>query len=65
MAGDRLIDRLRVAVGDAHVLVEERDVRPYAVDMRKRWFGRPLAVVRPRTTAEVAAVVRGLSLIHI
>ena len=32
--------------------------RPYEVDWRKRYRGRALAVVRPGSTAEVAAVVR-------
>lgn len=31
---------------------------PYLVDERKRWFGTALAVVKPATTEEVAAVVR-------
>ncbi len=30
----------------------------YATDWRKRYFGKPLAVVRPASTAEVAQVVR-------
>ena len=31
---------------------------PYATDWRKRYFGKPLAVVKPASTAEVAAVVK-------
>jgi D-lactate dehydrogenase (cytochrome) len=53
-----LIARLAAVVGAAHVLTDPRDTAPFATDWRKRYFGKPLAVVRPATTAEVAAVVR-------
>ena len=53
-----LIDVLRQAVGAAHVLTEPADVEPFAHDWRRRYQGRPLAVVRPADTAQVAAVVR-------
>jgi FAD/FMN-containing dehydrogenase len=52
-----LIEALRAAVGAAHVLTEG-DLSAWELDWRKRWRGRALAVVRPRSTAEVAAVVR-------
>jgi FAD/FMN-containing dehydrogenase len=52
-----LIDDLRGAVGAAHVLIDG-DLSGYEVDWRKRYRGRALAVVRPGSTAEVAAVVR-------
>ncbi|OYU43063.1 MAG: hydroxyacid dehydrogenase [Burkholderiales bacterium PBB4] len=44
-------------VGDAHVLTEG-DLTAYEQDWRKRERGHALAVVRPATTAEVAAVVK-------
>nr|WP_315496168.1 FAD-binding oxidoreductase [uncultured Rhodoferax sp.] len=47
---------LRTLVGDAHVLTDG-DLTAYEQDWRKRERGRALAVVRPGTTAEVAAVV--------
>jgi len=53
-----LLERLRQAVGDAGMLATPADWAPYAVDWRRRYAGRPLAVVRPASTAEVAAVVR-------
>lgn len=53
-----LLDRLRTAVGDAHVLTEPADVEAYVVDWTGTHEGRALAVVRPGSTAEVAAVVR-------
>jgi FAD/FMN-containing dehydrogenase len=53
-----LLDRLRTAVGDAHVLTEATDVEAYVVDWTGTHEGRALAVVRPGSTAEVAEVVR-------
>ena len=52
-----LPDRLRALVGEAHVLTDG-DLSAWTRDWRRRWQGRPLAVVRPASTAEVAAVVR-------
>ncbi len=53
-----LLERLRQAVGDAGLLAAPSDWAPYAIDWRRRYSGRPLAVVKPASTAEVAAVVR-------
>ena len=52
-----LIAALRACVGAEHVLTEG-DLSVHETDWRKRWRGKALAVVRPRTTDEVAAVVR-------
>jgi FAD/FMN-containing dehydrogenase len=52
-----LLDTLRQAVGAAHVLTEG-DLAAYEQDWRRREYGKALAVVRPGSTAEVAAVVR-------
>ena len=52
-----LLDQLRDAVGDAHVLTSDGDVAAYVVDWTGVHAGRALAVVRPGSTAEVAAVV--------
>jgi FAD/FMN-containing dehydrogenase len=52
-----LLDSLRAAVGDLHVLTGG-DLSAWEQDWRKRVRGKALAVVRPATTAEVAAVVR-------
>lgn len=53
-----LITELTRAVGAAHVLCAPEDLSGYERDWRKRWHGKALAVVRPGSTAEVAAVVR-------
>jgi FAD/FMN-containing dehydrogenase len=49
--------RLKGIVGDANVLSADEDVAPYLTDWRDRFHGAALAVVRPATTDEVAAVV--------
>ncbi len=52
-----LIDKLKAIVGDTQVLVDG-DLSAYEVDWRKRAHGKALAVVRPASTSEVAAVVK-------
>lgn len=54
---NELLPQLRAAVGAANVLTEG-DLAAYEWDWRRRARGKALAVVRPGTTAEVAAVVR-------
>jgi len=45
-------------VGAPYILTEPEDTASYLTDWRRRFTGRALAVVRPGTTEEVAAVVR-------
>jgi FAD/FMN-containing dehydrogenase len=52
-----LLQALTQAVGSAQVL-SDGDLSAWEVDWRKRYRGRALAVVRPASTAEVAAVLR-------
>jgi FAD/FMN-containing dehydrogenase len=52
-----LIETLRSIVGAAHVLTEG-DLTAWELDWRKREHGRALAVVRPRSTEQVADVVK-------
>ncbi len=52
-----LIAQLEAIVGAAHVL-HQGDLSAWEQDWRKRHRGKALAVVRPGSTAEVAAVVR-------
>ncbi|HRB09170.1 MAG TPA: FAD-binding oxidoreductase, partial [Ottowia sp.] len=56
-ANHAFLDQLRQTVGAPHVLTEG-DLTAYEQDWRRRVRGRALAVVRPGSTAEVAAVVR-------
>jgi FAD/FMN-containing dehydrogenase len=58
---NNLINSLRDAVGATHVLTHEdpaTDLSAWEQDWRKRTQGLALAVVRPGSTREVAAVVR-------
>jgi len=54
---DDLLDRLRTSIGADHVLTEDADVAAYVVDWTGTHAGQALAVVRPGSTEEVAAVV--------
>jgi len=45
-------------VGPTACLSEPIDIEPYAVDWRGAYEGTPVAVVKPSSTAEVAAVVQ-------
>ncbi|MDO9031780.1 MAG: FAD-binding oxidoreductase [Hydrogenophaga sp.] len=56
-----LLDPLRAIVGAPHVLTHDdpaTDLSAWENDWRQRARGRALAVVRPASTAEVAAVVK-------
>ena len=53
-----LVERLREIVGSAGLITAPEEVAPYANDWRKRYAGKPAAVVKPASTAEVAEVVR-------
>ena len=58
---DAFLESLRAVVGAAHVLTaghDGGDLSAYEQDWRKRARGKALAVVRPGTAAEVAAVVQ-------
>ncbi len=60
-APDRLADclaALAVQLGAGAVLQAEADMAGYATDWRRMFFGRPAAVVLPRTTAEVSSTLR-------
>jgi len=54
---EQLIHQLREAVGPEHVMTDG-DLSAWELDWRRRWRGKALAVVRPGSTDEVAAVVR-------
>jgi FAD/FMN-containing dehydrogenase len=54
---DALLIRLREQLGELAVLTGD-GLQAHEVDWRGRWAGRALAVVQPRSTAEVAAALR-------
>jgi D-lactate dehydrogenase (cytochrome) len=52
------IDRIKAAVGPRGWIADPRDQEPYLVEARGLYRGATRLVVRPASTAEVAAVVR-------
>ncbi len=52
------LDQCRKEIGAAYVLTGENDMVGYLTDWRRRFTGKALAVVKPGTTDEVAAIVR-------
>jgi FAD/FMN-containing dehydrogenase len=50
-------ERLAAIIGDRNVLVDPAEIAAYLVEPRDLFKGRALCVVRPGSTAEVAAVV--------
>jgi FAD/FMN-containing dehydrogenase len=52
------IDRLRAIVGDKGLILDDKDKHPFLTDWRENYLGKALAIVRPASTAEVAAVVK-------
>jgi D-lactate dehydrogenase (cytochrome) len=53
-----MIAALRAIVGDGGWIADAAGIEPYVIEERRRFRGRCLGVVKPRSTAEVAAVVR-------
>jgi len=57
MNDDDLIARLRSLLGAGAVLADPADMAPHLTDWRGRYAGRARCVVKPGSTAEVAAAV--------
>ena len=57
MNGATLVTELRQLLGDGQVLTEG-DLSAWELDWRRRWRGKALAVVRPGSADEVAAVIK-------
>lgn len=60
-----LLQTLARLVGPTQVLTEAAEQAPYLTDWRGRYRGKALAVVRPGSTEEVAAVVRACAQIGV
>jgi len=52
------LERIKAAVGPRGWIAERAEQEPYLVEARRLWRGATRLVVRPASTAEVAAVVR-------
>src|SRR5262245_16648606 len=50
--------RLAAITGPAYALTEPSAMQPYLSEPRQRWHGRAAMVLRPRMTAEVAAILK-------
>ncbi|MBA3517760.1 MAG: FAD-binding oxidoreductase [Rhizobiales bacterium] len=57
-AQDTVLERLAGIVGAANLLTAEADLQPYVTEWRGYYRGRALAVAKPRSAAEVAAILR-------
>jgi len=53
-----LIKRLVEICGENNVLTNDADTAPYLREWRGRWTGKTAAVVKPGSTAEVAAILK-------
>jgi FAD/FMN-containing dehydrogenase len=52
------LNQCRQLIGTAHVLTEPTDTAAFLTDWRRRFSGKALAVLKPGSTDEVAAVVQ-------
>jgi FAD/FMN-containing dehydrogenase len=52
------LDQCRKLIGANYVFTDPSDTASYLTDWRRRFTGKALAVVKPATTEEVAAIVR-------
>jgi FAD/FMN-containing dehydrogenase len=52
------LERIKAVVGPKGWLSDPHDIEPYLVEPRGLWHGATRLVVRPSTTAEVAAIVK-------
>jgi FAD/FMN-containing dehydrogenase len=55
---NQFIDDCRKVVGADHALTDATDTAPYLTDWRQRATGKALAIIKPGSTQEVAAIVR-------
>ncbi len=54
----QFLSDIQAALGDAAIKTAPGEIENYAIDWRKRFFGKPLAVIFPSNTEQVAQVVR-------
>jgi FAD/FMN-containing dehydrogenase len=53
-----LVARFAAIVGERYALTDPDDMQPYLVEQRDLWHGKALCVLRPKSTEEVAAIMR-------
>jgi FAD/FMN-containing dehydrogenase len=57
-ASSSFLQACRAVIGTAYVLTDATDTAAYLTDQRKRYTGRALAVLKPGSSEEVAAIVK-------
>ena len=55
---DRFLEQLTQVIDRQFVLTSDHDKEPYLTDWRKRYTGKALAIVLPRTSSEIAKIVQ-------
>ena len=60
-----LLEQFSAVLGKQYVLSEDQDKAPYLTDWRKRYSGKALAVLLPKTTNEVAKLVKICAANHV
>ena len=60
-----LIKQFSDILGKEYVLTQDQDKAPYLTDWRKRYVGKALAVLLPKTTIEVANIVKLCAANHV
>ena len=60
-----LIEQFSDTLGKEYVLTQDQDKAPYLTDWRKRYVGKALAVLLPKTTLEVANIVKLCAANHV
>ncbi|OWS68866.1 FAD-binding oxidoreductase [Polynucleobacter campilacus] len=60
-----LIEQFGAVLGKQYVLTDDADKVPYLTDWRKRYTGKALAVLLPKTTDEVANIVKLCAAHHV
>ena len=60
-----LIDQFTDTLGKEYVLTQDQDKAAYLTDWRKRYVGKALAVLLPKTTDEVAHIVKLCAANHV
>lgn len=58
MSSQTLLDSLAAIVGSADVMTDADDLAPFVTDWRGAFTGNAIAVIRPRSTQHVCAIVR-------
>ncbi len=55
---EAVIAACKACVGDLNFLCDDNDLSRYGTDWTRQYSNKPLAVVRPKTTSEVASIVQ-------